>query len=200
MRARELVPGQIGVDLDSPLSAKQCHDLQTARGASFAVRYLSELTAIEGEAITGAGWGLMGVTHPRGTLSDTFGQADGVTAASHARAVGLPEGIHLWLDLESWSGDAIGYVNAWAAQVTSAGYLAGLYVGYADAPLTPDELYDLDVQAYWKSCSEVPEVAHASYMMIQLTPPDLVIAGTLVDLDVVQGDRKGRLPVAAFAA
>lgn len=199
MRARELVPGQIGVDLDSPLSALQCHALQAARGCSFAVRYLSELTAIEAEAISGAGWGLMGVTHPRGTVSSTFGQADGVQAAAHARAVGLPTGVHLWLDLESWQGDAIGYVNAWAAQVKQAGYLAGLYVGAAASPLTPDELWSLEVSAYWESCSIVPEVAHAGYMMEQLTPPDLVIAGTLVDLDVVRADRKGRLPVAAFA-
>ena len=199
MRVRELVPGQIGVDLDSPLSAKQCHDLQAARACSFAVRYLSELTAIEAEAITGAGWGLMGVTHPRATVSGTFGDADGVSSASHARAVGLPQGIHLWLDLESWQGDAVGYVNAWAAQVKTAGYLAGLYNGFAASPLNPDELFDLAVTGYWESCSEVPVVAHAGYMMNQLTPPDLVIAGTLVDLDVVRGDRKGRLPVAAFA-
>jgi hypothetical protein len=31
--------------------------------------------------------------------------------------------------------------------------------------------------------------------MIQLTPPDLVVCGVEVDVDVIQEDRMGRLPI-----
>jgi hypothetical protein len=209
MIAKALACGAVGVDLDTALTAASCAALimsdRPGPRISFVIRYLGDLTAAEGTVITDSGLALMAVSHPRGgELSADLGTTDGVNAVARAHNAALPLGIHLWLDLEAWSGEpanAIAYVDAWAANVSAAGYLPGLYVGQSSGPnLTPAQLYATAVEAYWHSISAVPDVATAGYMLVQLTPGDQILAGLEVDLDVVQRDRRGRLPIAATAS
>jgi len=198
MQTRSLSTGGIGVDLDTVLTSPQCEMLFRG-GVQFVIRYLGDLTQQEAETIVGSGLELMAVTHPRSIVDVAYGQLDGDHSVQRAQWAGLPVGIHLWLDLEGWTGDAIGYVNAWAARVQAAGFLAGLYVGATSDPLTPEQLRDLRVTAYWRSCSRVPEPEGVGFMMSQLRPGDLSRMGLLVDLDVVEHDYLGRTPVAAVA-
>jgi hypothetical protein len=200
--------GAMGIDLDTALFAADVARLVAleapAPRISFVVRYLGDLSSDEAATITGGGLALMAVTHPRtGALSQALGQQDGMDAVAHARAASIPNGTTVWLDLESWTGtddDAIGYVNSWAALVQAAGFIPGLYVGWASSPLASAQLYALGAHAYWRSCSEVPDVAECGYQMLQLVPGDQQLAGLEVDLDVIQKDFRGRVPTWAIAS
>lgn len=197
-----LTPGMVGVDLDSPLDAAACASLLASDRPNpriaFAGRYLGDLTTSEAEIVTGSGLGLLAVTHPRSQLDAQYGTLDGQHAVQRAQFASLPTGIHLFLDLESWTGDAIGYVNAWSAAVVKAGFLAGLYVGATSAPLTADELADLAATLYWESISDVPKPTGIGWGLEQAAG-DVTVAGLLVDLDLVRRDFKGRVPIAAWA-
>lgn len=194
-------PGARGVDCITVLSSASAARLKAA-GISFAVRYLGSLTVAERDAILGAGLALLAVgfsRKPGWSPTGALGAQDGAAAALHAEAAGLPTGMHLFCDLEGPAGgthpdDTIAYVNAWAAAVSAAGYLPGLYVGFA-CGLTPQQLYEsLHVACYWHSCSSVPEVATRGYAMIQDVHANQVIAGVQVDVDIVQADKLGGVP------
>lgn len=208
MIAAPLAQGVTGVDLDTLLTVSSCSALlaldRPNPRIAFVVRYLGDspgdLTVEEASTITSSGLALLAVTHPRcEELTAALGSQDGAAAAARARAVGYPQGAHVFLDLEEWTGDAMGYVDSWASLVRAAGFIPALYVGFAVSPLTPTELYSLGVDAYWHSVSDVPDVAIAGFVMYQLDAPDQELAGLEVDLNAVQRDRKGRLPVAAWS-
>jgi glycoside hydrolase-like protein len=189
--------GQLGVDLDTPLSAASCAILK-GKGISFVVRYLGDVTTSELLTVLDVGL-LMGfVQHPRcAALTAALGQVDGQHAVQEANALNLPDGVTLWCDLESWTGDAISYVNEWSGIVTDAGFIAGLYVGYAAVPLTGVELAQLASTAYWRSISEVPEPQGVGFCMTQLRPGDQMLGALEIDYDVCEADFKGRYPVLA---
>jgi hypothetical protein len=187
-----------GIDTDtSLLTGAQAVALTDAK---FAVRYLGDVTAEETDAILGANLLLSLVQHPRtSALSGPLGSADGLRAATQAHALGFPSGATLWCDLESWSGDAVSYVNEWSACVVAGGYEAGLYVGYAASPLSGTVLAALASTAYWRSCSNVPTPSGIGWQMMQLYKPNQVLAGIQVDWNIVQDDFRGRLPTFAAA-
>lgn len=195
MNAVDARPGAWGVDLDTPLDAAACQRLRAA-GASFAVRYLGDLTQAEAEIVTSSGLALMVVTHPRGGPVDAdYGKLDGQHAVQRAQAAGIPTGATVFLDLEAWTGDGAGYVNAWSAVVKAAGLIPGLYVGAAGAtPLTGPELYALASERYWRSISRVAVPEPCEFCLLQLRPGDVTLAGLLVDIDVVERDLEGRVP------
>jgi hypothetical protein len=195
-------PGAKGVDCITVLNATSAHRLKAA-GIDFVVRYLGTLGAPERDAILGAGLALLAVGYSRSpgwSPNAALGAQDGAAAVLHATQAGLPSGMHLFCDLEgpastATGSDAITYVNVWAAAVRAAGYRAGLYVGYG-VPLSSWELYHrLTVDAYWHSCSQVPDVDFRGYSLIQNAKANQVIAGIQVDVDEVQADKLGDTPM-----
>jgi hypothetical protein len=190
----------LGVDTIATITAVEAAALK-ADGFSFVIRYLGSVTFAELDVILSAGLAFMPVGYSRkgGWLPTALlGSQDGALAAYRAKLLVLPPGVTVWCDLEGMGGtaaDTIAYAEAWGAAVQTAGFIAGVYVG-AGIPLNSTQLYALNnITAYWHSCSEVPDVNECGYMMIQLTPPDLIVCGIEVDVDVIQEDRMGRLPV-----
>jgi len=203
-KVQSATPGLLGFDANTVI------DLETAQkffddGYRFCVRYVSrgpeastDLSAQEATEILNAGLALMPVQHVRAegwTPSESLGEQDGTQAGSNASAVGFRPGVNVWCDVEgvSSSTDAqnvINYCNAWFDAVEAAGYLPGLYVG-ANAILTDQQLFaELSFQHYWRSQSNVPNVAHRGYQLIQLWPTTTV-NGIGIDMDVTQDDFKG---------
>jgi hypothetical protein len=121
-------------------------------GFRFAVRYVrrdkphaSALSAKESKYLLDAGLGIMPVQYVE---SDTAwkptaakGSRNGQIAAEEADKLDFLWGVTVWCDLE---GVAVGtpaqsvidYCNRWHSEVSRAGYVPGLYVGYR-AGLTP---------------------------------------------------------------
>lgn len=177
----------LGADCVSTLTAESAQGLYDA-GIRFAMRYLGGLTSAELQAILSAGL-LVGLV----TYADVF---DGPRAVAELRELAIPAGVVVWLDIEGIGPDTsadrvTASVNAWAAAVSSAGYVPGLYVG-ANACLTSPQLYALDVVRYWRSASLVPEPA-CGYCLTQLSPT-ITLAGISIDVDVVGHDYRGRAP------
>jgi hypothetical protein len=205
---RAATAGAEGFDADTPLTELACAAL-VAAGMTFAIRYVgfsgqqattTDLTAVEVQTILSAGLALMIVQHVRyagWNPSATLGAADGGAAVQHARATGVATGTCLWCDLEGISGsadDTIAHANAWTSAVRAAGYDPGVYVG-AGVPLMGAQWFQaLTVQRYWKSLSQVPEVATRGYQMVQRAG-GAPVAGIGLDRNRIQADNEGDLPM-----
>lgn len=189
----------LGFDCVTPMTAERAAGLRDA-GLKFAVRYLGSVTAAELAVILDAGLLFMPVTYsrqPGWTPTANMGTDDGRLDVSHLTAAGVPRGCTVWVDLEG-VGDASAaavavWVNERGAVLRDAGYDVGLYVGEGDV-LDSGELYALSkVDRYWRSLSRVPEPT-CGFSLLQL-PHTVTIAGTEVDVDCVQFDFHGRLPM-----
>ncbi len=212
VRAEPAQAGSHGFDANTKLTASTAKALREA-GFKFAIRYLSrkakppasDLTADELAIIFDAGLAAMAVQHvaPSGwTPSDTLGVEYGSNAAKHARDIGLPEKSSLWLDLEGIAAgtpasEVIAYCNAWFKEVEHAGYTTGVYVG-ANSILSADELYlSLRTKHYWKSGSNVPDVPHRGYCMVQHIIAGDKVGGVAIDRNVTFVDAFGSAPMLA---
>ncbi len=203
--AKDAFVGARGVDSVQAITTSALADGLRTSGIDFCVRYLGSLSASEADVILGAGLALMPVTFSRkpGWIpSQQLGTLDGNNSVSQCVAAGIPKGCTVWLDLEGPGGhaqDIVDWVNAWASVVKQAGYDPGLYVGYA-AQLTSHELYALLVDKYWHSISRVTDSAGqlaepgCGWCMFQLQPSRMW-AGVWSDVDFIQQDYLGRLPV-----
>jgi hypothetical protein len=198
-----------GIDTDTSLleflQSASGSLLLPSSGLKFAVRYAGDVTPEEAGAILSAGLLLSLVQHPRtGPLTGSLGSADGLSVVTQAQALGFPAGATIWCDLESWIAsvaDACNYVNEWSACIVRGGYEAGLYVGWAQVPLSPIVLAGLASTGYWRGCSaNIPEPWDIGWQLDQFAPGDQQLGGILVDYDVVKQDFKGRLPTFAAAA
>ena len=196
-----------GFDTDTPLNYDTAKSFYND-GYRFAIRYVSlgseaseDLTYEEANAILDAGLALMPVQHvlredwhPTGDLGTKYGN----NAAINADHVGFPPGVNVWCDLEGVAEDThaqsvIDYCNNWYDAVAAYGYLPGLYVG-ANSILSGEQLYEsLKFQHFWKSESEVPEVAVRSYQMVQCHYPEKV-NGISIDKDTTYIDKKAGQP------
>lgn len=205
MQVRPATFPSIGVDCVTALDAVRCAALRSA-GVGFAVRYLGSLTVDEVGTILEAGLALMPVTYSRApgwVPTHGMGTADGMQDLAHMQAAGLDAArdCTVWIDLEGCAGsagDAAAWVTERSAVLHVAGYDVGLYVG-AYQPLDGAQLYALPgVTKYWRSLSSgVPE-PECGWCLIQLFPTT-TIGGTSVDVDVVQHDHKGRVPMVVSA-
>jgi hypothetical protein len=154
--------GLKGFDANTPISASTAAAFHAA-GYRFCVRYVGrtqmasyDLTASEAKTILEAGLALMIVQHvldPGWTPSQSLGQEYGANAAAFTGQIGVPAGVNVWCDLEgvstSCGSSAVEeYCNAWAAEVSAAGYVPGLYVGW-EPGLSGTQLYDLSFDHYW---------------------------------------------------
>jgi hypothetical protein len=182
-------------------TAAQAHGLK-ASGIDFVVLYLGVTSAAALQTVLEAGLAFMPVT--------LAGHYDGAAAVAQCRALGLPAGCTVWLDLEGMAAyttppeELIATINAWADAVKGAGFQPGLYIG-SPQPLTGKELYALRVERYWKAPSRVVDrFGHlgepdCGYCMYQLWPQihwpsDTEPKRVWVDVDFIQQDNKGRVP------
>lgn len=159
----------------------------------------TDVTAREVADFMAAGLGLMLYQRPRepGWLpSMALGRADAAVFVAKANRAGYLPGGSAWDDLEGIGGNAsatIGYANEKAVDLRTAKFAPGDYVGF-DVPLTGDELYHaLVVPCYWRSLSDVPDVAKRGYAMVQIAE-NAQVAGTVVDVNLVRADKLGGRP------
>jgi hypothetical protein len=131
-------PGVHGFDANSVLNRRIC-ELAKARGFEFCIRYVSrqdvqpvgDLSEAEANVILDAGLALMVVQHvapENWSPSQALGTRNGKNAAKHARQIGFPDGVNVWLDLEGAKTSTphetmIAYCNAWFAEVEGAGFV-----------------------------------------------------------------------------
>jgi hypothetical protein len=196
------ITGLLGFDANTVITPDVAQTF-FAQGYRFCVRYLSrgpepasDLSAAEAEDILQAGLALMAVQHVRKAgwqPTGALGQQDGQAAGQNATDVGFPAGVSIWCDLEgvqpgAAAQDVIDYCNSWFTAVAAAGYLPGLYVGFASG-LNEQQLFSLKFQHYWRSQSNVPNVGSRGYQMIQLFP-EVTRNGIAIDIDVTQADFK----------
>jgi glycoside hydrolase-like protein len=201
------------VDASTPLSASVCAAVKAA-GYVGVIRTLplpsnstaADLTAPELERILAADLQCSAYQHVRGEPPTMLwqprahdGAADAVCAANFARAAGLPAGCHIWQDLEAVDGtafDTLAYSRAWGVAMIGAGYLAGLYVGYA-VPCSPDELAKLPHTSYWSDAG--PRQVATRGFSVRQRQPEIVIAGVHFDPDEVSADLLGDTPIVCGA-
>jgi hypothetical protein len=201
MKTEKATVGARGID-SLPYSQKgtsaQARALR-ASGIDFVVLYLGVVTPHILDDVLDAGLAFMPVT--------LAGRYDGSATVNACKALGLPAGCTVWLDLEGMPSfqtspqDLMAKIDAWAAAVIAANYQPGLYVG-APQPLTGDELYRLKVVRYWKAPSRVIDRNGTAwdgpacgFCMYQCWPQGTWRdTGVLVDVDFIQQDFHGRLP------
>ncbi|HYH79916.1 MAG TPA: DUF1906 domain-containing protein [Longimicrobium sp.] len=162
--ATAATPGAKGFDANVTISAGVAQAFVEA-GYKFCIRYVGrtamaghDLTAGEAATILQSGLALMVVQHveePGWAPSGALGTEYGANAAAFTKAIGVPPGVNVWLDLEGVADgaatqDVTAYCDNWFAEVQAAGYVPGLYVGYG-AGLGPQGLYDLKFQHYWSA-------------------------------------------------
>lgn len=202
----EPVPDALLFDTESPCSLGLLLALK-AVGFQGGIRTVTvdpaadptDITAQEIANFMAAGLGLMlyqRVRDPGWLPSATLGKADAEVFAAKAARAGYLAGASAWDDLEGIGGSAsatIAYANEKAADLKAARYVPGDYVG-DDVPLTGDELFhELVVTCYWRSLSNVPDVATRGYAMIQIAE-NVPVAGTIVDVNLARADLLGGRP------
>ncbi len=173
-----------------------------AAGAVALVGYLGAITKTRVAAVLAAGMGFMPVTFA-GEYTD--GPQDELLQLAE---IGVPKGVTVWLDMEGLTAFhtdpklLIAKVEAWAAPIVSAGYIAGLYVGVPQ-PLTSGELYALrGITRYWRGQGRVvdrnndlAEPCGCGWCMTQMFPSfNMGSPATWVDANIVGQDYRGRLP------
>jgi len=184
-------------------------------GYRFCARYVrrdkphaSALSATEARYLLNVGIGLMLVQYVESdtswTPSGAKGTTNGSVAASEAANLGVPWGVTVWCDLEgvapgTAAQSVIDYCNRWHIAVTSAGYVAGLYVGY-HCGLTPTQLYRaLRFTHYWSAynlnADQYPAVRGVQMRQMRAGKGDFV-AGQSTDfqVDKISADLLGGRP------
>jgi hypothetical protein len=173
-----------------------------ALGLDYFVGYLGVVSPARVVEATSCGLGFMAVT--------LAGRYDGAQAVAQCRALGLPSGVTVWLDLEgqtAFKADPVklaATVNAWADAVASAGFMPGLYVG-SPQPFTSVELFALRVVRYWHGQgsardrqNELAEPTCGWCMAQDFPSVNWRKAPVLVDVDHVSQDYRGRVPAMAM--
>jgi hypothetical protein len=218
MKVVEIPFGAVGFDCLSPLSAVRARDLSefvlpgTRTGFTFTERYLDNLSLVELAGILDTGLGCSFISEARiSGWSDITGAADGIRAVTKAKALQLPTGgplrLHLGCDMEGMVGCSPANAKAYASDKgfcgppEAGGFASQGYIGDS-VPLTPEELYLLPFTAYWRSLSNVQQVAGCDYQMWQAFPTQtlhLPSGAFQVDVDFVCKDKRGRLPTMVVA-
>ena len=207
--ASVLSSGTLGVDKTGGHISHSSATQLAALGYRFALRNIGlpnlansqngQLTKSEVEDLHSAGLvvGIFQLSYLQTSITSQQGQLDATYLIEQAQALGAPMGLTLWFDLEGSfqqaSSNALAdYVNAWAATMTAAGFVAGLYTGIGSS-LSGSTISNLpNVHAYWQAGQRLDYAMPArGYQMYQLNPPSQLIGETHVDLDVVQDDFKG---------
>ena len=184
-------------------------------GYRFCVRYVrrdkphaSALSITEARNLLGVGIGLMLVQYVESDTawnpSAVKGTRNGAIAAAEAVKLGVPWGVTIWCDLEGVaprtpSQRVIEYCNRWHAEVSRAGFIPGVYVGYR-AGLSPTQLYRaLRFAHYWGAYNldvdRYPTVRGLQMKQAQSDRTDAPIgAGIGFQVDRVRTDALGGRP------
>ncbi|MBX3202322.1 MAG: DUF1906 domain-containing protein [Labilithrix sp.] len=178
-------------------TAKQAAALK-ASGIDGLIGYLGVISKARVDQLLDAGLSFGPVT-----LANRF---DGAAAVQQAKALGMPAGVTVWLDVEGTSvymtppAELIAKINAWATAVKAAGYIAGIYVG-SPQPLTSEELQALGVTRYWNALSrEVDRFGKlaepsSGWCLWQMNPSvTWRDTGVFVDVNIAGQDFLGRIP------
>jgi hypothetical protein len=195
MKAETAYVGARGIDCVTTLTPGTAVAFKTT-GIDFSMRYLGTVTPGELQGILDAGLAFMPVTY-----ADRF---DGPLSVSFVKALGLPVGVTVWLDVEGIGDklspdEVITKINAWAHAIKAASYEPGIYVGDS-VPLTSQQLFDLAVVRYWRSMSMVPE-PRCGFCQTQFHPTqNWRGVGVPVDLNMIGADYFGRLPTWAVGS
>ncbi len=211
MRTEKAPVGSRGVD-SLPFSqggtAAQAVALKCS-GIDFFVGYLGKMTPARLAFVLAAGLAFMPVT----TAAEyKDGAADEI---AQLRALGIPAGTTVWLDLEGvdvWErgknpvtrAEDLAMMRSWATSIAAAGWMPGLYVG-APQPFTSAELFALPFVRYWLGIGRcIDRNGDDAYpacgwsmrqdwhgqklgMMWRTT-------GVFVDTNSIQCDHRGRVP------
>lgn len=191
LKAQSINAGSIGFDCLIPPSDWSSY----ADQFNFYVGYTQQMTENDLGYALQSGLGVMLVQgYYDDMVSNQSGASWGQTAVDQAESIGYLKGCVLWLDLENVtqsSSKTIIWCNEWAAVVSNAGYIPGLYVGVPQ-PLSSLQLYRLNFSHYWKSeSSDTENVATRGYQMFQSADGD-------IDEDEVEVDNEGGLPIAEY--
>ncbi len=200
MKAESAFVGARGVDsypYSSGGSALQAMALKDS-GIDFFVGYLGTVNSARLKYILDAGMAFMPVT-----LAAAY---DGKQAADQCKALSLPPGMTVWLDLEGAIAfktppeELIAKINGWADAVKAAGYVPGIYVG-SPQPLSSEELWNLHVVRYWNALSREQDRRGAlaepkcGWCMWQMNPSvTWKSTGVFVDVNIIGADFLGRMP------
>jgi hypothetical protein len=175
-----------------------------ATGVDCFIGYLGAMNATRLGYVLDAGLAFMPVTFA-GEYND-----GGEDECAQLKALGIPAGATVWLDLEgihAYRMDPItlsAKINSWATAIQAGGWMPGLYVG-APQPLTSKELYALKVVRYWLGIGHcVDRTGDDAYPKCGwVLRQDWHNAGNgmlwkntgvLVDTNSIQCDHFGRLP------
>lgn len=201
--------GLKGFDANVTITSAQADAFWNA-GFRFALRYVGrtqmashDLTAGEAEMLLARGFGVMPVQHVLGgewMATGDLGTEYGANAASFSQQIGFPPGVNVWLDLESVStqaaaADVIAYCNNWHAQVASAGYVPGVYIGWQPG-LPGSQLYsNLKFQHYWAAYNVdgVSTPHPRGYQLVQSSGQGVVgsLDTDVYDVDETRVDAQG---------
>lgn len=165
----------------------------SARRVVWRAGYVESFTAEELDAQLSAGIAFLPVTRAL--------DFDAAAQIAKLRALGIPKGVTVFLDVEGsglFADSVVSKINAWASAMIAAGFEPGLYIG-AGCPLSDAQLYSLVVVRYWHSVSRVPDPRLRGCCLRQLRPNDVSPTGLDVDVDVVEPDYLGGLPTACSA-
>jgi hypothetical protein len=178
-------------------TAAQAAELR-ASGVDALACYLGVLSPARLALILDAGLGYVPVS-----LAGEY--EDGpVDELAQLRALGIPSGVVVWLDLEGMRAfradpeTLIAKIDAWADAIAAAGYVPGLYVGVPQ-PLTSAELTALHVVRYWRGQGSIRDRHNAlaepgpGWCMVQFYP-SVTRGGVLVDANMVGQDYRARVP------
>jgi hypothetical protein len=217
MRVTEIPFGSVGIDCLSPISPAVAKEIAayvlpgTKTGITFVERYLENLTAAELEGLFAADLGVALVGEGRVSGWDAAsGAADAERELARARALELPAGssplLSIGCDLEAMENctvaDATAYGSAWGQLIVRAAFAPEGYVGDG-VPLSPVQLYELPFVHYWRSLSNVQQVAVADFGKFQLFPTQtlrLASGPFAADVNFVCRDKKLRLPSMVLGA
>lgn len=217
MKVVEIPFGSVGIDCLTPIAPAVAKEIAayvlpgTRTGITYVERYLENTTPEELAGLFAAQLGVAFVGEGRASGWDaTAGVADAERELSRAAALGLPARssplLSIGCDMEGMSNcspvNAGGYAIAWGRLIARAGFAPEGYVGDS-VPLSPMGLYELPFVDYWRSLSNVQQVAICDYNKFQAYPTQtLPLASGPFEADVnfVVRDKKLRLPTMVVGA
>lgn len=211
MRVVEIPFGAVGIDCLEPITPAVAKEIAayvlpgTRTGITFVERYPQNTTVdeIDGLFAVDLGVAFVGEGRVSGWNAAT-GTVDAQALLALAKKLGLPTGatplLSLGCDLEGMVNctalDAMAYGDNWGNTVIGGGFQPEGYIGDS-VPLTPAQLYARPFVGYWRSLSNVQQVAVADYNKFQGFPTQtlaLASGGFEADCNFVVRDKKGRLP------
>lgn len=159
------------------------------------------LTNAEMGVLLEAGLSVFAVQHtspdnwmPSAGLGTNYGKYGG----SYLNLIGYPDGATAFLDLEMVSKNAtaqaiIEYCNNWFDEITAAGFVPGIYIGYQNW-LSDAQLYaSLKFKSYWRSYNCDQSIPTRGCQILQHTAKTL--NGITYDPNTIQADNLGDLPI-----